>query len=150
MIQDYEIKNENVKAFDDNKGFIDYKYQDNIDDILIQENVVNKIIDDITNIKLDKILNEQSFNIRYNKTFQLISILNTTFLCAGICFILFYKIPLFALTLTILSSLGGNGILYLLLNSPIISSESQAFESKSIFSTSPICLISFIATSVNS
>ena len=30
MIQGYEIKNEYVKAFDDDKGFINYKYQENI------------------------------------------------------------------------------------------------------------------------
>lgn len=113
MIQGYEIKNENVKAFDDDKGFINYKYQENIDDVFIQENIVNKIIDDITIKKLDKIQKEHGYNIRYSKKIQLISILSTTTLTTAICFIILYNIPLLALLFTLLISLSVNGILYL-------------------------------------
>ena len=114
MIQDYEIKDENVKAYDDNKGFIDYEYQDNIDELFIQENVIEKLTMDIKNKKMDKIQNEHSYNIRYSKKSQLISILTTTVFCAAVYFIIMYNIPLLALTLTILTSLAGSGILYLI------------------------------------
>lgn len=70
MIQDYEIKNGIVEAYDDSLGVINYELQDNIDEILIQENIVEQINKDLdsshTNISNlnDKIDN---YNIKLEK-----------------------------------------------------------------------------------
>ena len=36
MIEDYKITDNKVTAYDSNKGFIDFEYQENIDDIFIE------------------------------------------------------------------------------------------------------------------
>jgi len=113
MIQGYEIKDDNVKAFDDNKGFVDYNYQENIDDIFIQENVVEKIICDIKNKKIEKKQKEHSYNERYGKKFQIITILTIITVSLVFSSLLFYQIPLLALFAAILTSLVITGVLYL-------------------------------------
>lgn len=113
MIQDYKIKNGNILIYDDKKGFINCEYQDNIDEILIQENVIEKLIEDINKTKFDKIQDELHFNNNYSKKSKLITAIFNSSISLILSFLVFYSVPLFALILATLASIITNGVLFL-------------------------------------
>lgn len=114
MIQDYEINNGKVTAYDNNKGFITYECQNNIEDILIQENVIEKITDDITAIKINQEEKETHLNNKFNKKRNIISIILGNIFIIALCFVTFYNVASLAITLSIIGSIIFNGGLFLL------------------------------------
>lgn len=113
MKQDYRIENEKIIVYDDIKGFLDYEYQNNIDKILIQENIVEKLNVDIYTKKMDKIQKESHFKIRYNKKVRIIEIIVSTSILALFSFGILHNFPLAAIIFTIIPSLLMNGSSYL-------------------------------------
>lgn len=114
MIESYKIENDIVTALDNLEGYVDYEYQDNVDEIFLQKNVIEKINTDIHNKKDDKKTKVFEFNLRFEKKNVIKYCILVTLLFVGMWAVILPKMPLLALAIALTSSVVSNGMIHLL------------------------------------